>query len=81
MNFLNYISFGVEAFSVAMQLIMQIKSPSTLDPNTVWLEVQPLLISIGSLTKHTVDMQIAQEVTIAAVGILKGKLTGSVVAQ
>lgn len=77
MNFLNYISFGFEAFSVAMQLVLQIKNPVLLDGSVVWSEIQPLLVTIGTLTKHTVNMQIAQEVTIDAVNILKIKLIGA----
>lgn len=77
MNFFSYISLGIETFSTVMQLIVQFKTPALLTSDAVWAEVQPILVSIGSLTKHPINMTIAQEVVVSAITIIKGKLASA----
>lgn len=71
MNILNKafagVSLGMAVIGILPIVTAQVKSPSTLDADVVWNEVMPVLMQIGLLIGHNVNMALAEKITRNAV--------------
>jgi len=65
------ISLGLSLLGLLPIIAAQVKSPSTLDANVLWSEIEPVLMQISGLINHQIPLDLAQKITTSAVNEIK----------